>query len=264
MSNGDQFREQLEAYALGTLDAQERAALEAHLATGCMDCARALDEARWLVTQLAYAAPPAQPSDMLRGRLLQTIHADAAPAGTRASSAARIPAWLWAGVAALFLFTLYSGWQTNHLQREVKSVNERASAELQKRERLEQQLAMEKRAARILTDPASKKIMLPASDKDMPQLEAMWNPKLGLCIMGQKVPMPADNRAFQLWMIPKAPGSKPMASQMFWPDSDGKLWSLVVNPPEPMDDTKALAITEEPASGSSQPTSAPMWLGGLS
>ena len=34
MKNCDQFRELFEAYALGSLDAAERAALEAHLATG--------------------------------------------------------------------------------------------------------------------------------------------------------------------------------------------------------------------------------------
>ena len=38
---------------------------------------------------------------------------------------------------------------------------------------------------------------------------------------------------------------------------------MVANPPEDMADTKALAITEEPAGGSPQPTSTPMWVGGV-
>ena len=46
MSEHDQFRELIEAYALGALDANERAALEAHLASGCSECAKALDKYR--------------------------------------------------------------------------------------------------------------------------------------------------------------------------------------------------------------------------
>ena len=36
------------------------------------------------------------------------------------------------------------------------------------------------------------------------------------------------------------------------------------DPPDEMAETKALAITEEPAGGSPQPTSTPMWVGGIS
>ena len=77
MKNCDQFRELIEAYALGALDLEDRAALEAHLATGCAECAKAVEEARWLVSQLAYTAPQAAPSDMLKGRLMQTVRAEA-------------------------------------------------------------------------------------------------------------------------------------------------------------------------------------------
>ena len=68
VSEHDQFRELIEAYALGALDANERAALEAHLASGCAECAKTLEEARLVVSQLAYLAPPAEPSAMLRAR----------------------------------------------------------------------------------------------------------------------------------------------------------------------------------------------------
>jgi len=39
---------------------------------------------------------------------------------------------------------------------------------------------------------------------------------------------------------------------------------IVDDPPEVMADTKALAVTEEPMGGSLQPTSTPMWVGGVS
>src|SRR5579859_154341 len=103
--NCDQFHDLLEGYALGALDPEERAALEAHLASGCADCAKAVEEARWLVSQLAYAAPEAAPSDMLKGRLMQTVRAEAqTQSETKPHVLPRkndVPFWLWAAVAAL-------------------------------------------------------------------------------------------------------------------------------------------------------------------
>ena len=263
MTEQDQFRELIEAYALGALDEQERAGLEAHLAN-CEGCSKALAEARWLVSNLAYLAPPAAPSDMLKGRLLQKVRAESAVPAAPAKRSLRVPAWLWAGVAALLLVAFYSAWDAHQLQTEIARLDEQTKAAIEQNRELQKRLAMEEREARIMMDPRSKKIMLPAKSKDMPQLEAMWSPELGLCILGQKVPMPGNERGLQLWLIPKAPGSKPMPSHMLWPEADGKLVHVVENPPEPMDDTKAIAITEEPAGGSEQPTGTPMWMGGVS
>ena len=263
MSEHDQFSELIEAYALGSLDEQERIMLESHLTAGCEDCANALAEARWVTSQLAYLAPAAEPSEMLRARLLRTVRADAGAPAVRPSRPA-VPVWLWAGVAALFLLTAYTTWNAWKLQREINEVKQRAAEEMKLREQLQQQLAVAKREARILTDPRSKKIMLPPQSPNMPQLEAMWHPELGLCVMGQQVPMPGKNKVLQLWLIPKTAGGKPMPSQMTWPDADGKLNLLVENPPEVMAETKALAITEEPMGGSLQPTGTPMWVGGVS
>ncbi len=273
MSEHDQFRELIEAYALGALDANERAALEAHLASGCPECAKALEEARLVVTQLAYLAPPAEPSEMLRARVLRTVRADASASGgsgggslpMQAGAAQRtsVPMWLWAGVAALLLVSLYSTWEARKMQRDVTEMTQHAATELKERKRLETELAAEKDKAWILTDPSSKKIMIMPSDKSMPAVEAMWHPKMGIYVTAQQMPMPKNNKVLQLWLIPKN-GSKPMPSHVFWPDANGKIGEMVANPPEDMADTKALAITEEPAGGSPQPTSTPMWVGGVS
>jgi anti-sigma-K factor RskA len=266
VSEQDQFRELIEAYALGALDPSERAALEAHLAADCPQCAKALEEARFLVSQLAYLAPPAEPSEMLKARLMRTVRAEASIARpTRAKArGAAIPYWLWAGVAALFLLSIYSTWDARRLQKEVQEVNARAAAELKHREQLEQELTEAKHEAWILTDPTTKKIDIMPNDKEMPKLEAMWHPELGIYITGQKMPMPKGHKVLQLWLIPKAPGGKPMPSHIFWPDANGKIGEMVDDPPEVMAQTKALAITEEPAGGSLQPTSTPMWVGGVS
>ncbi|MCU1242742.1 MAG: Anti-sigma-K factor rskA [Candidatus Acidoferrum typicum] len=268
MNSNDQFRELIEAYAIGSLDAPERAQLEAHLASGCDDCEKALQEARWLVSQLAYLAPNAEPSDMLKGRLLQTVRAEAAGSAARRQvvGGAGIPSWLWAGVAALLLFSLYSAWIAHKMHDEVAYLQQQAKIEQAERERLEAELGAAKTQAHeamIWSDPKSKKIMLRPKDPKMPDLEAMWHPDMGLVVRGWKVPSPGEKRMLQLWLIPKA-GGKPMPSMTLWPDANGKFSAMVENPPDTMSDTQALAITEEPIGGSPQPTSAPMWVGGVS
>jgi anti-sigma-K factor RskA len=261
VSDHQSFRELIEGYALGVLDDQERASLEAHLASGCTECAQALAEARVLVSQLAYLAPPAEPPAQLKQRLLHTAQNEATRTPRTTAPAGAIPWWLWAGVAALLLFTAYTTWNMRRLTDEIKRVNDQLALERQHNQDRLRELAMAQREARILTDPHSKKIMLPAKDRQMPQLEAMWHPELGLCLMGQKVPMPNENRVFQLWLIPKDKGSKPMPVQTLWPEADGKMMRVVANLPEAMWNTKAIAITEEPMGGSPQPTAEPMWQG---
>ena len=266
MKNCDQFRELIEPYALGALDPEDRAALQAHLATGCADCAKAVEEARWLVSQLAYAAPEAAPSDMLKGRLMQTVRAEAQsqakPHVLPGKSA--IPFWLWAGVAALLVFSIYSAWNARRLNNEIRQANERAAALIHEREKTEQELALAKREAMILMDPNSVKIALKSGDAQGPQLEAKWHSQLGVVVMGENIPMPSPHHVLQLWFIPKKAGQMPMPSMMIRPDASGKFVLLVSNPPESMDATKALAISEEPEGGSAWPSNPPRYSGGVS
>jgi anti-sigma-K factor RskA len=284
VSNCDQFREMCEVYALGALDPPERAALETHLATGCAECAKAVAEARWLVSQLAYLAPEASTSDMLKGRLMQTVRSEAKPKSSSPVSTGAtktpsgIPYWLSAGVAALLLLTLYFAWDSHRLKQELRASEERnqrneqmvASTQEERAASRQQLAAMQEQMARmhretaILTDPSSVKITLAAQKIQAPQMVAMWHAKYGIVLTGQKVPMPSGNRVLQLWLIPKAPGGKPMPSMTVRPDANGNFVILVSNPPAAGSDTKALAITEEPAGGSAAPTTTPKWVGAMS
>jgi anti-sigma-K factor RskA len=268
VSGNDQFRDLIEAYAIGLLDAAERVEVEAHLASGCAECVKSLEEARWLVSQLAYLAPNAEPSDMLKGRLLQTVRGEAASGATPASVRRTAVPWsLWAGVVALLIFSVLSARNEHRLRQAVVDLQHQANVQQAERERLEAELGEAKTQAHeamIWSDPKSVKIMLRPKDPNMPQLEAMWHPEMGLVVRGWKVPSPGDKRMLQLWLIPKKAGGKPMPATTFWPDATGKFTAMVENPPDAMSDTQALAITEEPMGGSPQPTSAPMWIGGVS
>lgn len=268
MSNCDQFREMYEPYALGALDAPERDALEAHLATGCAHCAKSVAEARWLVSQLAYTAPEASPSGLLKGRLMQNVRSEA-----KSSSHApppRIPYWLSAGIAALLLITFYTGWSAHQAKEALRAANERLAtlmeqeraASQQKLAAIDEQMAAMRRENAILSDPDAVKIKLMPQKIQAPQLVAMCGPK-GIVLTGQKVPMPSGNRVLQLWLIPKAPGAKPMPSMAVRPDANGRFIMVVAHPSAGVGEIKALAITEEPEGGSPQPTSAIRWVGAM-
>jgi anti-sigma-K factor RskA len=268
VNSTDQFRELIEAYALGSLDLEERAAVAAHLAGGCVECNQALSESRWLVSQLAYLAPDATPSGMLRGRLMQTVRTDAAAHKSQSSSSpagrkTSIPLWMWGAVAAALLFAFYNAYEAHSLQTRIHEIQNSLTAQIKLQRDSAQKLALARREAIILTDPASVKIAMPAGNKDLPALQATWNSTLGIVVSGQKLPVPSGKRTLQLWLIPKAAGAKPLPSLTLRPDADGKFDLLVANPPDSQSGTKALAITEEPDGGSPQPTTTPIWVGAV-
>jgi anti-sigma-K factor RskA len=265
----DPFLELMEPYALGALDREERASLEAHLATGCAECSKALDEARWLVSQLTYLAPDAQPSDMLRGRLLKTVRADVVNNVTKggsspATSGVAIPLWMWGAVAASVLFAFYNFYEARSVRRVIRQTQAALDEQVELQKKSAQELALARREALILTDARSVKIPMPAEQLGLRPLQATWHAALGILISGESLPVPRENRTLQLWLIPKAAGSKPIPSLAIRPDTDGNFHLLVQSPPDRQGDTKALAITEEPAGGSLQPTTTPIWVGAVS
>jgi anti-sigma factor RsiW len=265
MSSADQFRELIEAYALGSLDPKERAAVEVHLAAGCNDCTKALEESRWLVSQLTYLAAEAQPSDILRGRILQTVRAECNGASVASRPAKSvIPVWLWGAIAAAVLFAFYNVWDAERQRAIIVDLHRQISQQIQEQQKQQQDLALARREALILTDPRSVKIAMPAGNRNLPPLQATWHAALGIVVSGQNLPVPNANRTLQLWFIPKSAAGKPIPSLMVRPDVDGKFHLLVQNPPDSQTATKALAITEEPEGGSPQPTTTPIWVGAVS
>jgi anti-sigma-K factor RskA len=271
VSSSDQIRDPIlqlvEAYALGALDPEEHAKVAAHLATGCAECTKSLAESHRLVSQLAYLAPESAPSDMLRARLMQTVRAEAAAPKSQTSvssiSKSTVPLWIWGAAAAALLLALYNAHETRSLQEKMHQMNVTLSQQAQLQQESAQQLAIARREAAILIDPKSLKIAMPAAKNDLPALQATWSLNLGLVISGHNLPAPSANRTLQLWLIPKSSGGKPVPSLTLRPDASGSFELLVASPPDSPNATKALAITEEPQGGSSQPTTTPIWVGAV-
>ena len=91
----------------------------------------------------------------------------------------------------------------------------------------------------------------------MPMVRAYLHPHMGVAITADQMPPIAPARTLQLWSVPKT--GKPTSIAIFRPDSQGQI-ALVAPVTMPMNEIGALAVTEEPAGGSPQPTSAIAWM----
>ncbi len=157
---------------------------------------------------------------------MQTVRAEAkgsrGPALPRHSTTAvktAIPWWMWAGVAALLLFTLYSAWNSQRLQARTNALATATSLKCSKAiqtcrrkcRRWKTQMTDDAAAKPPFSRPrrrtnsclAPQKIHRPTDW--WPCGTAKWH-----CGHGQRSPCPRRNHVLQLWMIPKDPAAKPM------------------------------------------------------
>jgi anti-sigma-K factor RskA len=71
------------------------------------------------------------------------------------------------------------------------------------------------------------------------------------------MPSLPEGRTLQLWFLPKK--GPPMSIAIFRPDSSGQI-TVIAPVNMPSNEIAGLAITEEPAMGSPQPTSSASWM----
>ena len=115
-----------------------------------------------------------------------------------------------------------------------------------------------RRVLEIVSAPGTISVSLGAATS--PELHAYWNEQQGMVLTGQNMPVLGADRAYQLWVIPKT--GNPVDAGVFEPDANGSV--LVIRPlGVAPGDASALAITDEPETGSPQPTTQPIWVGPL-
>lgn len=240
-----QWTELAAPYALGALDAEERARFEAHLAT-CAECRGEVHSYREVGALLAESAPAATPPATLRDRVLREARR-VRPIGTR--RAARAP---WLAAAACLVLALGIGYA--YLRERAALEGAMASLAASR-----DTIATRDSLVATLLSPDAGTAALAATGQ-APSARVTWSPSRHRVVMAvfHLLPAPAG-RTYQLWAIAKG---KPVSIGIFNTRPDGR---VVAEMRLPVDLTFELtAVTEEPAGGSPQPTMQPFLVGKVS
>jgi len=257
-----------EEYALGILEGEERAELQAHLGRNCDQCTPGVAKARWVVSQLALAAPDAQPPATLRVKILDAVKSSAdvsraeseravIPIPQATAKREVFPLWAWAAAAVLALITGYSIRQMGNQNSQIAELRKQMRLAILQNQSLQNQLEQGRMVASVMLSPDSMPLKLMPKDKNMPMVHAYLHPHMGVAITADQMPVMPAARTLQLWFVPKK--GAPMSVAIFRPDASGQI-ALVAPVNMPMTEIAALAVTEEPAGGSPQPTSSIAWM----
>jgi len=261
-----------EEYALGVLEGEERAELEAHLARAGDKCISGVAEARGFIAQLGLAAPDVEPPAALRSKIMSAIQQDADSGRSvvpiekpkpfsEPQSRAMFPVWAWVAAAALALITAYTIRQMNTQSDQLAELRKEMKLAMQQNQDLQNQLDRDRLVASVMLSPESVQLKLvPTTNKSMPTVHAYVHQSLGVAITADQMPPLPSARTLQLWFVPKS--GKPISAAIFHPDASGQV-AFVAPVNIPVNQIAALAITEEPAGGSPQPTTPIAWVAQL-
>ena len=247
-----------EEYALGVLEGEERAEIEAHLARQCPHCTPDIEKARWVVAQLAQMSPQAQPPQSLKAKILDAAKSsgNVAEFAKTAPSRATFPVWAWAAAAALAIMTGYSIRQMGNQNAQLAELRKEMKIATLQNKALQDQLEVNRQIASVMMSPDSMPLKLMPKDKNMPMVHAYLHPHMGVALTCEQMPAIPTALTLQLWSVPK--NGKPMSVAIFHPDSQGQI-AIVAPVKMPMNEIAMLAVTEEPAGGSPQPTTSIAW-----
>jgi len=286
MKTRDEIREDLPLYALGTLDAEERAAVDAALA-GDAGLAAELREWGELVGLLALEAPDAAPPD-LRAKLLARVERDAAvvpptSAGAARSTVARRRLGGWtlpfgAAAAALLAIAGYReiGFRAERVriaetivglqrglaaaQGDVAKLSVSLAQSQRDSESLRVALARAEEALSVVQQPDLQMIALKET-KDSPPAagHVLLSPPAGKAVFFafDLPPAPAD-KVYELWWITEKNG--PVRAAIFQSDAAG-IGRVEATMPSDAGALQAAAVTVETAGGVAKPQGPMVLLG---
>jgi hypothetical protein len=217
----ERIEELLAGHAIGALDGEDRAQadrlLTEHVPT-CLACQASLSESLMVSGDLALAAPPVEPPEMLWRRLRKQVLAPPAPRRRRS-----ILTWSSAITAAAAVVGL-AVWNT--------TLNTRLSDEAQSQRHLSAALT-------TFADPSATKIRLDSANEPGP-LTGAYTRQAHLTIIGVDVPDPAPGRVFRVWLLGTSGNVRVVD---FRPDHGLVILNLTVDPTR----FSKLVITEEPS-----------------
>ena len=251
----EELKEMYELYAMGVSEEPERAEIASHLAGGCQACTTGVKYAIELVSIFGAMTPVVEPPARLRARIV----ASAGGASQRSWSWNWSPLWggMAAGMAAL---ALYFGYQDVQRRNVLDDARAQISALNRTHDKDQASLETVQSALSFLNEPETRLVTAGKQVELPPKARVFMNAQRGVLMMASNLaPLPAG-KTYQLWVIPK--GKAPVPSGLFQADATGNAMYIragAVN----MDDTAAIAVSVEPESGSTAPTTTPIIVVGL-
>jgi anti-sigma-K factor RskA len=254
MNAHEQIADDLALYALGALAGEERLGVEKHLQE-CSACRRELEQLRGDAALLALSASGPRPPTRSRERLMAAIAKEPRRAPQiRPRERGRswgVLAWMAAAAAILIAALLLN--QNSNLRRRIAELETNS-------EKQDQQLLEAKQLVATLTSPDAEHFTLVAGKlPPQPQGKAIYVRSSGILVfLASNMPAVPPQKAYELWLIPTS--GAPIPAGLFKPDARGT--ATVIKPPLPTGvEVKTFAITVEPETGSSAPTSQPIMVG---
>ncbi len=259
--NRDEIAELAAGYALGALDADDRARFDALLASGDAEATAALRDFEGAVAGLAaesVEAPPPAVKAALMARIDAQGRSREAVARTLSSvkpSPSGRSAWtlVLSGAMAAGIAAIAVGWvvSTAYDRRVTQLAQETAA--------LKQELERQQSLVALLRDPATKVVALsglePAAGA---RARMLWHETAGGLLVAQGLPPAPEGKAYELWAI--AGKNAPVPAGVFTVDAKG-VGSLRVESIRVAGAVDTFAVTLEPAAGVPAPTGA-MYLAG--
>jgi anti-sigma-K factor RskA len=228
------FRENIPAYALGALDANDSTALAAHLKS-CASCRDELAAYQILSDNLLMAIPPQNPPAALRQRLK-----------TKLPSARKAPngPWTWSfvqsalaiGFVALLLLNIFTLFLMQSFQRQ--------------QARLSNQLQSEQTAMALLSYPDTQTLLI--NSQEVTGTVLLEKDRNTVVIILWNLSPIADNQTYQIWLI--SPDGDRTSAGLFRPQADQPFTSIPIFSKQALSDFRGIGATLEPLGGSSHPT----------
>jgi hypothetical protein len=251
--NCAEFKERVEAYALGALEPAEATACAAHLEAREHDgCIAALRRAQEAVALVGAALPPVKPEPATWAAIVaRTGGATVMPARRRVSAVA----WALAAAAALLLVWLLRDRAV--LQRELRVQMDRAQSQGSQRaqcvadlERARGDAKMQREALALLAQPGAKVVTLAPSGGAATSANVILRAGDQHAFLVGRNLAPPVGRDYELWLIR---GTRKIPAGLLRGDATGTLVTAL-DPAllrEGLPD--ALAVTLESAGGHAQP-----------
>jgi anti-sigma-K factor RskA len=246
--------EDLDLYALGALDGQEKQSFETHL-RACSACRDELAAARRRVSLLGLVVPPLAPPPSVKTALMQKVHAERKTANIQNAPIEKQKIrwglrFSLSFAAASVVLALATGWLVK-LDFEQRQQIQQLQAQLGvTQNQLSQQDAAMQALGAVTGAPDSAQITLLQQPGGPPgQAHVFYNARMGLGVYSGQIAPPPAGKSYQLWLVPSS-GAPVDAGIVAANQQNG---AAVVHL-APGLTAKAFAVTTEPLGGSPQPT----------